>query len=364
MKKILILANNAGGLYRFRKELIEELINIGYEVYLSVPYTEELEKLKYKGAKIIDTFVDRRGLNPKVDIKLLLKYFKMIYDIKPDLIMTYTIKPNIYGGLVSRLTRTPYIINITGLGTTFQGNGLLKKLVVKLYKISLKKVKHVFFENEGNKHIFISNNIINEDVAVVMNGAGVNLEDYPFTEYPDDEMIRFLFIGRIMKEKGIEELLWVAEQIKQEYKHVIFDIVGSLEENYKDRLEELTRKGIVNYNGVQEDVRPFIKKCHCVILPSYHEGMSNTLLESAAMGRPLITSDIHGCREAVSENGYVCKVKDKEALLGCIKIFLNESLDRRVEMARKSRQHIEKMFDKKEVVNKSLRYINFDREDL
>lgn len=362
MKKILILANSPGGLYRFRKELIQALIKEGNEVYLSVPYAEILEPLKKIGAKVLDIKIDRRGMNALKDSKLLMQYFKLVKKVKPDLIITYTIKPNIYGGLISRVMKVPYIVNITGLGTAFQGNGVLKKVIVFLYKNSLKKVKYVFFENQGNKQVFTSNNIISEEKTIVVNGAGVNLEEYPFVEYPTDEMIRFLFVGRVMKEKGIDELLWAAEKIKKEYDNVEFDIVGGLEEDYKEKLEEVWRKNIVNYHGIQKDVRPFIQDSHCFVLPSYHEGMSNALLEAAAMGRPLITSDIHGCKEAIRDNGYLIQAKDKNSLYIQMKKFINEEQFSRVEKGINSRELMKEKFDKKVVVHETIKYIDLVAE--
>lgn len=357
MKKILILANNDVGLYKFRKELIQELIKDGNNIYISLPYGNFVDELIKIGCKFINTEIDRRGINPITDFKLLLNYKSIVQKVKPDLIITYTIKPNIYGGLISRVKNIPYIVNITGLGTAFQGDGLLKKVIVNLYKISLGKVRYVFFENECNKQTFIDSNIIKEDLAVVMNGAGVNLEEYLLTPMPDDDKIRFLFIGRVMKEKGIEELFAVAKKIKSEYKNIEFDIVGPFEDNYKNIVEELQKEGIINYYGYQSDVKYFIKRCSCFVLPSYHEGMANTLLEAGAMGRPIITTDIYGCKEAIKDNGYVCKKKDKDSLYKQIKKYIELDVKLKANLGFNSRIHIETKFDRIKVVNKTLNYI-------
>ena len=357
MKKILILANNDVGLYKFRKELIQALIEQGDKVYISLPYGKLVEPLKKMGCKFIDTPVDRRGINPINDFKLLLEYKKIVKKVEPDLILTYTIKPNIYGGLVSRLTKTPYIVNITGLGTAFQENGILKKVIIALYKVALGRVKNVFFENEGNKQVFIDNHIIKKETAVVMNGAGVNLEEYPFTPMPQGNPIRFLFIGRVMKEKGVDELFEVAKRIKKEYDNVEFDIVGPFEDDYEEIVKKLQGEGIINYYGYQEDVRPFIAKCHCFVLPSYHEGMANTLLEAAAMGRPLITSNIYGCKEAIAKNGFVCEVRDSEELYKKIMDFIDLTDKQKINMSKISRKVVEHKFDKKLIVRKVKEYI-------
>ena len=218
------------------------------------------------------------------------------------------------------------------------------------------KVKVVFFENEENQNIFINENIVKRKKTCKLNGAGVNLKEYPFMEYPDkDQDIRFLFIGRIMKEKGIDELLEAANRIKKEYQKVQFDIVGPMEDNYKGAIDKYVGNGIINYYGFQSDVKPFIKKCYCFILPSYHEGMANTLLESASMGRPLITSNISGCREAVNNNGYLTNVKDSNDLYEQIKKFIELDYQDKVLMSKNSRKHIEEVFDKRKIVKETVK---------
>lgn len=352
--KILVLANDNIGLYKFRKQLLEELIKKN-EVFISLPNGDCIPLLQNIGCKFIDTYVDRRGINPITDLKLLLNYLSILRKVKPDLVITYTIKPNLYGGIVSRFLKVPYAMNITGLGTAFQNENLIKKLVCFLYKIASKKAKVVFFENKGNKEVFIQNKLIREEQAYQLNGAGVNLEDYPFTSYPDKEETRFLFIGRVMKEKGIDELFEVASKIKEEYSNVFFDIVGPMEDNYKDVLDDLASKGIIQYHGFQNDIKPFVEKSHCFVLPSYHEGMANTLLECASMGRPLITSNIHGCKEAINNNGFVCNVKDSEDLYLKVKEFINLSYEDKKQLGLNSRKHIEEVFDKKKVVEETIR---------
>lgn len=359
MSRILILANFDVGLYKFRKELIQELLNQGNEVYISLPDGELVENLKKMGCKFINTSVDRRGINPKTDAKLILFYRKMIKNLCPDMVITYTIKPNIYGGMICRILHVPYTVNITGLGTAFQSESMIKKLVTFLYKIALKKAKVVFFENGGNKQIFLDLNILKENQTCVLNGAGVNLVEYPFCEYPPDDETRFLFIGRVMKEKGIDELFEAAEKIKKEYSDVFFDIVGPMEEDYKKKIEELVEKDIIKYYGYQKDVKAFIEKSHCFVLPSYHEGMANTLLEAGAMGRILITSNIHGCLEAVEEgkNGYLAEVKDARSLLEQMEKFLALSYEEKRRMAKVSRKITEEKFDKRKIVEKTIKEI-------
>lgn len=190
-----------------------------------------------------------------------------------------------------------------------------------------------------------------------MNGAGVNLQEYIYEEMPTYESIRFLFIGRVMKEKGIDELFAVARRIKKEYANVEFHIVGPFEDDYKEVVEVLEKENVIQYFGFQEDVKPFIKNVHCFVLPSYHEGMANTLLECAAMGRPLITSDIHGCKEAVRDNGILVKVMDEEDLYRGVMEFIQLPEEEKQKMAVASRKLMEEVFDKDKVVEKSMKCI-------
>lgn len=362
MKKILILANNDVGLYIFRKDLIQELLKEN-EVYISLPQGEYIPELIKMGCHFIDTPVDRRGTNPIKDLVLLKRYFSLIKKLKPHLVITYTIKPNVYGGFVSRILHIDYAMNITGLGTAFQRESLTKKIACFLYKIACKKAKVVFFENSGNKDTFINNHLINENQFCLLHGAGVNLDEYPMTPYPKDQkIIRFLFIGRVMKEKGIDELLEAASRIKEEYPNVEFDIVGPMEDNYKSILEAKVQQHLIHYYGLQKDVKPFIKECHCFVLPSYHEGMANTLLESASMGRPLITSDIHGCKEAIHNNGYLCKVQDSQDLYCQLKKFIELDYQSKIKMGLESRKHMEDVFDKNKIVSQTIKHLPIDKE--
>lgn len=355
--KILILANNDVGLYKFRKELIQELIRRGHKVIVSLPDGELIPDIKRLGVKIILTDVDRRGINPLTDLRLLIRYLRMGLTLKPDLVITYTIKPNVYGGLICRVLNIPYAENITGLGTTFQKDNMIKKLVCLLYRIGCGQAKVVFFENEENKRIFLEHGLIKTEQAYKLNGAGVNLEEYPYIEYPDKtEPIRFLFIGRVMKEKGVDELFEAAKRIKAEHPDVIFDIVGPMEDEYSSVIEELETEGIITYHGYQKDVKPFIARCNCFVLPSWHEGMANTNLECAASGRPVITSNIHGCMEAVdnSTSGYLCEKQNEEDLYRALQKFVALPCNKGKDMGLAGRKRMEEMFDRRGIVKKTV----------
>lgn len=354
--KILILANNDVGLYQFRKDLIEAMLP-EHEVHISLPYGELVDPLVEAGCIFHDTPIDRRGINPATDLRLLARYRKLLRREKPDLVITYTIKPNVYGGMVCRLLGIPYAINITGLGTAFQKEDLLRKFVVTLYKSALKKAKVVFFENSGNRQIFLDEGIVPESKTCLLSGAGVNLEKFSPAPYPAGDTTRFLFIGRVMKEKGVDELVAAMERLRLDGIDCVLDILGGYEENYAHTLRRCEEAGWLHYHGYQNDVRPYIEKAHCFVLPSYHEGMANTNLECAAMSRPLITSNIPGCREAVidGETGLLCESQNVDSLYDAMKRFLVLPAAVRAQMGHSGRKHMENVFDKKTVVKKTLK---------
>lgn len=357
--RVLILANYDVGLYQFRRELIAELLK-NHTVILSLPYGELVEPLKEMGCIFVDTPVDRRGIDPMKDIVLFKQYYKIIKKYKPDLVLTYTIKPNVYGGFVCRLLKVPYVANITGLGTAFQKKGLLRSLVTVMYKTGLKKAKVVFFENVENQRIFLKEKIVKKEQTWLLNGAGVNLEHYPYAEYPmDQEETRFLFIGRVMKEKGIDELLSAMQRLQEAGIKCTLDVVGGYEEDYKETIESLEEKGWLRYHGYQKDVRPFIVTSHCFVLPSWHEGMANTNLECAAMGRPVITTDIHGCKEAVIDgvSGYLCKKQDEKSLYKKMRMLAWLTPQERADMGKAGREYMKQVFDKSQVVKETIKRI-------
>lgn len=357
--KILFLANHHLGLCLFRYELIAELLK-KHIVFLSLPDGEMVGPLEEMGAKFIDTPVDRRGINPLTDVKLFRQYRRLLRQIQPDLVITYTIKPNVYGGLACRLAGIPYAANITGLGTAFQKPGVLCTVASILYKIALKRAKVVFFENGENQQTLLDAHIVKASQCCLLNGAGVNLEHYAFAEYPSDHReTRFLFTGRIMREKGVDELFAAMERLRAEGVPCTLDILGSYEEDYKEKIGRFEAAGWLHYHGYQQDVRPFIRNCHCFVLPSWHEGMANTNLECAAMGRPLITSRIHGCMEAVieGESGLLCEPQNADSLYEVMRQFCETPQTQREAMGKAGRQHMEKVFDKKKVVAETLERI-------
>lgn len=341
--------------WQFRRELVAELQKY-YEVVISTPFVGHEDDLAAMGCKMIKTDVDRRSMNPIEDGKLLCTYMNMLKAERPDMVVTYSIKPNIYGGLACQFRKIPYCVNVQGLGTAFQKKGLAQ-VVTLMYKVACRKVKTVFFENKGNAELFQKKGITPEGQQTVLAGAGVNLEYYAYLPYPEHEAVHFLYLGRIMKEKGMDELFEAIRRLHAEYgDKVVLDLVGFFEDKYKEEVEQLAKEGIVVFHGFQEEPRPYYGNADCVVLPSYHEGMSNVLLEATATGRPIITSDIPGCREAVDQgkSGMLCKAKDADSLYQAMKQVMEMTPDQRALAGKLGREKMEREFDKQKVVEQTV----------
>ena len=355
--KILILCNYANGLYLFRKEILEAFLEKGYETVVSVPPDENCGKIEDLGVRLIPTAFKRRGNNPVHDGKLFLRYLRLLKEEKPDVVLTYTIKPNLYGGLACRIRKVPYLINITGLGTALEQPGLLGKILLAFYRIAAKKASCVFFQNEGNRNFMLEKKVgLKKDR--LLPGSGVNLKEHPFVPYPSEEGgIIFLAVLRIMKDKGIEEYLEAAQKITGEYSNVRFYLAGEYEEEtrarYEPILEELSAKGVIRYFGHIDNVPEVMAGSHVIVHPSYHEGLSNVLLEAAACGRAVLASDVPGCRETLKqgESGFLFAPKNTESLEKAIRTFLGLTKEQREKMGMMGRQYVENTFDRSRVIS-------------
>ena len=360
MMKILILANSPSGLYKFRKELIEALVEKEYKVFASVPEGEFFDEFRAMGCRVIpNRFLERRGTNPVKDMKLLRYYYALIKKVSPDVVLTYTIKPNIYGGMVCGRLKIPCIANITGLGTAVENGGLLQKLTLALYKEGLKKARKVFFQNTHDKEFFEDHNI-RTGAFDILPGSGVNTKDYPFEPYPKEtDPIVFLIVGRIMKDKGTDEVLAAAKEIKRSHLSVIFRFIGSFDEDYREKIDNAEAEGTIEYVGSQKDMRPWYKGCSAIVHASYHEGMSNVLLEAASTGRPVIATDVPGCIETYEPGvtGLSFKPKDTQSLIDAIEQFLQLSNSKRAAMGRAGRAKVEREFDRQIVVDRYVQEI-------
>lgn len=240
-KKLMVITNHSYMLWQFRRELIGKLME-DYDVIISTPFVGHEDDFKAMGCTMIETDVDRRGINPKTDMKLYLTYRRLLKEHHPDMVVTYSIKPNVYAGYACRQMRIPYCVNVQGLGTAFQKKGL-REIVIRMYKTALKKAKTVYFENKGNAKVFLQEQIIRREQMCLLKGAGVNLKYYTYQKYPENDKVHFLYLGRIMKEKGMDELFYAVKELQRKEVPFVLDLVGFFEDEYKEKIDKLVDAG-------------------------------------------------------------------------------------------------------------------------
>lgn len=353
--RVLIVANADIGLYKFRKELLENLV-LEHEVFVALPKGDFYNELVAIGCQYIVTDLDRHGTNPFKELQVIALYKRILRNVKPDIVFTYTIKPNIYAGIACASMNISYVANITGLGTAVENKGLLQFVTTTLYKYALRKAQKVFFQNLENKNFMINRGIVKCKYDILP-GSGVNLNNYCVSEYPNGDTIDFLFVSRIMKEKGIEQYLEAAIVIRKKYPQTRFHICGFCEEAYEDKLKRLSDVGVIIYHGLVKDMADMYERMSCIVHPTYYpEGMSNVLLEASACGRPIITTDRSGCKEIVDDgvNGYIVEEKNSNDLIDKIELFLKKSTEERKKMGLAGRKKVEKEFNRQIVINKYL----------
>ena len=360
MSKVLFLVNHDVVIYNFRLELVERLCADGHDVVISSPYGERIEDLKALGCEFREIEISRHGMNPVQELKLLGNYIKLLKEVRPDIVLTYTIKPNIYGGIASALLGIPYVANITGLGTAVENGGMVQKLTVLLYKLAFVNVQRVFFQNEENRRFFADRKIAVSRHGMLP-GSGVNLQRFVPLDYPEGENTEFVFISRIMKEKGADHYLDAAEAIRAKYPNTVFHVCGFCEEHYEARLKDLQERGVIVYHGMVRDIKTVLERTHCTIHPTFYpEGLSNVLLESCACARPILTTDRSGCREVIDDgiNGFVVRQRSTEDLIAKIETFLSLTSEQRRAMGLAGRAKVEREFDRQIVVEAYLKEIN------
>lgn len=353
--RILIATNHSYMFYRFRRALVQSLLR-QHEVILSTPFVGHEDDLAAMGLRCVETPVNRRSIDLFQDLKLLKTYRAMLDELRPELVITYSIKPNIYLGYCCRRAGIPYAVNVQGLGTAFE-TPVLSSVVSVMYRTALRHARAVFFENEENARDFLKRRLIRPEQVCLLPGAGIDLREYPCVPMEEDGVCRFLYLGRIMREKGMDEFFAAARSVKQTFgEKVAFDVVGFYEDAYKETVDALVAEGVITFHGFQTDVHPYYQAADCVVLPSYHEGMSNVLLEGAASGRALIASDIPGCREAVRDGvtGFLCPPQDTDGLTAAMERFARLTFAEQAQMGLAGRKLAEQEFDKELVVAKTL----------
>ena len=374
--KILITANSAWNLFNFRSSLITSLISAGHEVVSCSPKDAHVHKLQQLGCDFVELSMDSRGVNPVRDLWTLVQFTFLIYLNRPDVLLSFTVKPNIYGSIASKFLGVEVINNISGLGFAFIEEGWITKVVKFLYKISLFSSKKVFFQNKDDLNLFVAESIVKLSQADLIPGSGVNLhrfssEKIPCSQYSgplSKKPFCFLLVARMLKDKGIEEFVQAATQLHSKFPLVEFALLGPLDAQNptaitKSQIKAWLNQGVVSYWGNSSDVRGEIARADCVVLPSYREGAPRSLIEAAAMGRPLIATDVPGCTEVVRDgyNGRLCKPRDANDLALKMSEVLELSQETFDEWGINSRSLAEQNFDEQFVIKKYLQAIDLLR---
>jgi len=363
--KIILSINTSWNIYNFRGGLVRALQRAGYEVVAVAPCDDYSRRLVDElGCRYVPLPMDNKGTSPAKDLILFWRFYRILRRERPVAFLGYTIKPNVYGSLAAHALGIPVINNISGLGTAFIKDGLLTRIVKRLYRLALLRSARVFFQNEDDRSLFVRERLVQHDQTDVLPGAGIDLEKFCPRENTDvatHQSPCFLLVARLLWDKGVGEFIEAARLVKQQNPQVKFQLLGFLDVQNKTavdrkRVDGWVAQGLIDYLGVTDDVRPFIAAADCVVLPSYREGTPRTLLEAAAMGKPLIATDVPGCREVVEHgvNGLLCKVRDGKDLSRRMLEFIELHSGERQKMSIASRTKVEKEFDEKIVVERYL----------
>jgi glycosyltransferase involved in cell wall biosynthesis len=363
MVKVLVIANDFSTIFNFRLELIKKIREENFEVVLALPPSEKNEYFKEIGIKVLETPLERNGTNPIHDLALLRTYKRLVKTEMPDICLTYTVKPNIYGSIACKQYGIPYINNVTGLGSRFTRDDIVKKIIIILQKYAYKKSSCVFFQNRENLKYFLNKKIVHSDVAELIPGSGVNLDLHKFEDFPEEGPTRFITVARVRRDKGYCELFEAAQKIKSDCPDVEFHVVGAVEEgDFEETIKSLSENNIIIYHGekTQEEVHELIKKSHCLIHPSYHEGMANVVLEASATGRPCLVSDISGCREAVEDGktGLLFKPENSDELTETIIKFMSFGYEEHKRMGTLAHEKVAREFDRQIVIDSYIEKID------
>ena len=368
-QKIIISANTTCNLVNFRSGLILQLIENGFDVIAVAPedgYGERLERL---GCRYVPLAMDNKGTHPVHDFQLMIGFLKVFLRERPDAILAYTVKPNVYGSLAAQLVGIPVINNISGLGTAFIRGGWMAALVSLLYRVGLSRSKRVFFQNEDDRTLFLEKGLVKKAQTDLLPGSGIDLAHFDSMKYApagrSSSDLLFLMVARLLWDKGVREYVEAARIVKKHYPETRFQLLGFLDvQNQtavpREDVEAWVQEGIIEYLGTSDDVRPFLAAADCIVLPSYREGTPRSLLEAAAMAKPLIATDVPGCREVVQDgvNGYLCEVRNSNDLADKMMKLTALPLDLRLQMGCQSRNIAETRFDEQIVTRKYLQVVD------
>lgn len=361
--RVVISLNATWNLVNFRAGLIRALVLEGYEVIAVAPRDEYVDRLLALGVRYVSITMDSKGRNPISDFFLWVRYLTILYREKPDVYLGYTIKPNIYGSLAAHALSIPVVNNIAGLGVVFGGRGVFVRFVKRLYQLALSRSSCVFFQNEDDRKLFSREGLVQPELTDRVPGSGVDLSKFKPEPVPDAPPFRFLLVARMLWDKGVREFVEAARIVRGKFPDVEFCLLGFLDVKNpgaisRAQMASWVDEGVVRYLGVSDDVRVELRSANCVVLPSYYrEGVPRTLLEAAALGRPIITTDAVGCREVVDDgvNGYLCRPKDGAHLAEVMMQLMRLGQEQIAEMGMRSREKVEREFDEKYVIHKYIR---------
>lgn len=357
--RVILTVNAAWNIWNFRRPLVEALLADGHEVIILAPQDEAVPKIAALGCEVRHLEMDVKGLNPLQDLKLTWRLRRHFRQIKPDVVLSFTIKNNIFGAVAAKSLGIPFIPNVTGLGTAFLSGGALERIAVALYRGAYRKLPVVFFQNEDDQQLFLERGLVTQAQARQLPGSGIDLERFAAAPYPEaGEAPVFLMIARLLRDKGVLEYVEAARQIRAKHPEARFQLLGATDaENRtaigRDTVNAWVEEGIIEYLGTSDDVRPVIEAAHSVVLPSYREGAPRTLIEAASMARPLIATDVPGCRAVVDheQTGFLCEVRSAESLAAACEAFLALSHEARAQMGRAARSKMAAEFDQRIVVD-------------
>jgi glycosyltransferase involved in cell wall biosynthesis len=354
---IAISANTSWALTNYRMGLLKELQRAGFSIVALIPEDEGADRLREHGVQVRSVPIAAHGTSPIDDLRLLCRYFSLLRELKPRAFLGFTIKPNIYGSLAARLTGVPVINNVTGLGMVFTKPGSLRALVSVLYRLAFRKSHRIFFQNPESRELFVSRKIVDASQTVLLPGSGIDLDRFAPASTKRRSRTKFIFLlaSRLIWQKGIGEYCEAARRLEAHYPDLEFQLLGSIERKPnkgaipRDQIEEWQRNGL-KYLGSADDVRPLLEEADCIVLPSYYpEGVPRVLIEAAAMGKPIITTDAPGCRDVVENEatGFLCEPMSVDSLVVAMTRMLALDSDVRTQMGSRARQKMEKEFDER-----------------
>ena len=356
---VVLSANNCWNLANFRAPLLTGLQDAGYRLVAFAPVDAHAEDLRRKGVEVRAVPIARSGMNPITDARLLIRYILMLRALRPAAYCGFTIKPNVYGAIAARIAGVPAIANVTGLATPYLSEGLVWAVAERLYRIAFRRAHTVFYHNDEDLRLMIERKVVRPGQGRVIPGSGVNVEYFKPNPEPSaaDGSLRFLFFGRLILHKGIREFIDAAKMLRAVLPNARFQLLGNPDAGNPTsvsdtELQSWIADGIVEHLGEHRDVRPYIQQADVVVLPTYREGMSRALLEGAAMGKPLIGSDVAGSRELIDDGvtGLLCRARDAHSLGEAMERMGRMPAEQLAEMGRAARAKIEREFSEEVVV--------------